>query len=124
MAINGTTAGTTATYCDVSADDRETLNQGGISASYTTHALIISGYGDVVVSYGDTSNVTSVTTTSYPIFGIKKSIDFVIQKSPMVEFRTCENYLGKKVYAHTTYGKKVFTKEKKGLVYLKMDASS
>ena len=50
LAINGTTAGTTATYCDVSSDDRETLYNGGISASYTAHALVISGYGRQIIA--------------------------------------------------------------------------
>jgi len=123
LAINGTTAATADTYYDVSGDDREALILGGITASYTAHALIISGYGDVVISLGTTSNVTSVTTTSYPIFGLKGAIDFVVQKEPHVEFRTCENLLGRKIYAWTTYGAKVFTKEKKSLVYAKVDAS-
>ena len=123
LAINGTTAGTSATYYDVSADDREQLTQGGITASYTAHALVISGYGDVVIT-DTTTNCAVTTNVQYPIFGVKKSIDFVIQKAPSVEFRTCENLLGKKVYAWTTYGKKTFTKEKKGLIYAKVNTSS
>jgi hypothetical protein len=124
LAINGTTAGTTSTYYDVSDDDREQLIQGGVAASYTTHALVISGYGDVVVSYGTTHNVTSVTTTSYPLFGVKGAIDFVALKEPNVKFRTCENLLGRKIYAWTNYGVKTFTKEKKSLVYAKVNASN
>ena len=124
LAINGTTAGTTSTYYDVAADDREALILGGVTASYTAHALIISGYGDVVINESTTSNVTSVTTTSYPLFGIKGAIDFVIQKEPSVEFRTCENLLGRKIYAWTTYGSKVFTKEEKSLVYGRVNASN
>lgn len=123
LAINGTTAATTSTYYDVSADDRETLTNGGISASYTSHALIISGYGDVVISEGDTSNVTSVTTTSYPLFGVKGSIDLVIEKEPSVDFVRDPDRLGRNVFAWTRYGKKTFTKEKKGLVYAKVDVS-
>jgi len=124
LAIDGTTAGTTSTYCDVSADDREQLTLGGIDASYTSHALIITGYGDVVISEGDTSNVTSVTTTHYPLFGVKGCLDFIVEKEPHVEFRTCENLLGRKIYPWTRYGIKLFTKEKKSLVYGKIDASS
>ena len=123
LAINGTTAGTTSTYYDVSLDDREILTMGAITASYTAHALIISGYGDCVISSSATG-VDSVTTTSYPIFGIKGSVDFIVEKEPSVEFRVCENLLGKKVYAWTRYGLKTFTKEKKGLVYLKLNSSS
>jgi len=124
LAINGTTAGTTATYCDVSDDDRETLINGGITASYTAHALLISGYGDVVISEGDTSNVTSVTTTSYPLFGVKGSIDLVMEKEPSLDFVRDPDRLGNNVYAWTRYGKKTFTKEKKGLVYGNINAST
>ena len=123
LAINGTTAGTTSTYYDVSEDDRETLTNGGITASYTAHALIISGYGDVVVSEGTTSNVTSVTTTSHPLFGVKGSIDLVLEKEPSIDFVRDPDRLGNNVFAWTRYGKKTFTKEKKGLVYGKIDAS-
>jgi len=123
LAINGTTAATTSTYYDVSADDRETLTNGGISASYTSHALVISGYGDVVINESDTSNVTSVTTTSYPLFGVKGSIDLVIEKEPSVDFVRDPDRLGRNVFAWTRYGKKTFTKEKKGLVYAKVDVS-
>ena len=124
LAINGTTAGTTSTYCEVSDDDREALVNGGITATYTTHTLTISGYGDVVVSVGTTSGATLTSNTQYPLFGVKGAIDLVVQKEPNVEFRTCENLLGRKIYAWTTYGKKTFTKEKKSLVYAKIDTSS
>lgn len=122
LAINGTTAGTSATYYDVSADDREQLNQGGITASYTAHALVISGYGDVVISE-DTTNCAVTTNAQYPLFGVKKSIDFVIQKAPNVEFHQAEKRLGTYVFPWTCYGKKTFTKEKKGLVYAKVSTA-
>lgn len=123
LAINGTTAGTTSTYCEVSDDDRETLTNGGITASYTTHALVISGYGDVVITE-DTTNCAVTSNIQYPLFGIKGAIDFVCLKEPSVEFRTCENLLGRKIYAWTNYGVKTFTKEKKSLTYAKIDTSS
>lgn len=123
LAINGTTAGTTATYCEVSDDDRETLNNAGIAAAFDTHTLTITGYGDVVITE-DTTNLAVTTNIQYPIFGIKGAMDFVILKEPNVEFRTCENLLGRKIYAWTNYGIKTFTKEKKSLVYAKVDTSS
>ncbi len=123
LAINGTTAGTTATYCEVSDDDRETLNNAGISASYTAHALVISGYGDVVITEA-TTNCAVTSNIQYPLFGIRGAMDFVVLKEPNVEFRTCENLLGRKIYAWTNYGIKTFTKEKKSLVYAKVDTSA
>lgn len=123
VAINESAAASTSTYCDVSADDREQLRNGGITASYTTHALVISGYGDVVIT-DTTTNCAVTSNVQYPLFGVKGSIDFICQREPHVEFRICENLLGKKVYAWTNYGKKTFTKEKKGLVYAKVDCSA
>jgi len=123
LAINGTTAGTTSTYCEVSDDDREFLSQAGITASYTAHALVISGYGDVPITEA-TTNCAVTTNIQYPLFGVKNAIDFVVLKEPHVEFRTCENLLGRKIYAWTNYGVKTFTKEKKSLVYAKVDTSS
>jgi len=123
LAINGTTAGTAATYKEMSDDNREKFIFGGITASYTAHALVISGYGDVVISEA-TTNCAVTTNEQYPLFGVKGAIDFVIQKEPNVSFRTCENLLGRKIYAWTTYGAKVFKKESNSLVYLKNDMSA
>ena len=123
LAINGTTAGTTSTYCEVSDDDREFLSQAGITASYTTHALVISGYGDVPITEA-TTNCAVTTNVQYPLFGIKGAMDFVVLKEPNVSFRTCENLLGRKIYAWTNYGIKTFAKEKKSLVYAAVDTSN
>jgi hypothetical protein len=123
LAINGTTAGTTSTYYDVSDDDREFLQMAGITASFDTHTLTISGYGDVPITE-TTTNCAVTTNVQYPIFGVKGAIDFVALKEPNVIFRPCENLLGRKIYAWTNYGVKTFTKEKKSLVYAKIDTSS
>lgn len=123
LAINGTTAGTTSTYCEVSDDDREILNNASITATYSTNLLTITGYGDVVCTES-TQNCVLATNVQYPIFGIKGAMDFVCLKEPNVEFRTCENLLGRKIYAWTNYGVKTFTKEKKSLCYAKIDTSS
>jgi len=123
LAINGTTAGTTSTYCEVSDSDREILNNTGIVASYTAHALVISGYGDVIMAEA-TTNCAVTNHIQYPLFGIKGAMEFVCLKEPHVEFRTCENLLGRKIYAWTNYGIKTFNEGKKSLVYAKVDASA
>ena len=123
LAINGTGTPGASTYIDVSADDRETLYNGSISASFDTHTLTITGYGDVAITEA-ASNLVVTSNTQYPLFGVKGSTDLVVQKEPNLEFRVCENLLGRKVYAWTTYGKKTFTKSKKGLVYAKIDTSA
>jgi len=124
LAINGTTAGTADTYYDVSEDDREALHLGGISASFDTHTLTITGYGDVVIDCDSASNLTLTSNAQYPLFGVKGATDFVVEKEPNVEFRVAEKRLGKYVYPWMRYGKKTFTKEKKSLVYAKVDTSS
>jgi len=125
LAINGTTAGTADTYYDVSEDDREALHLGGIVASHdNSHTLTITGYGDVVIDVSGASNMSLTTNAQYPLFGVKGATDFVVEKEPNVEFRVAEKRLGKYVYPWMRYGKKTFTKEKKSLVYAKVDTSS
>ncbi len=121
-AINGTGTPGASTYQDVSADDREALRLGRITASYANNVLTITGFGDVVISEA-TTNLAVTTNVQYPLFGIKGATDLVIQKSPSVEFRMAEKRLGRYVYPWTTFGKKTFTKQKKSLVYAKVDTS-
>lgn len=127
QAINGTGTAGADNYIDVSADDREFLYYANISASYTTsggggtdNILTITGNGDIAIT--ETLDHTVVTSiTQYPLFGVKRAIDFVVQKSPTVIFRECEDLLGTKIYAWDMYGKKTFTKNKKSLVYVKVN---
>jgi hypothetical protein len=123
VAINASAAASTSTYCDVSADDRETLRNHGITASYTAHALVISGYGDVVISEA-TTNCAVTSNIQYPLFGVKGAIDLVIEKETSVDFVRDPDRLGTNVFAWVRYGKKTFTKEKKSIVYGKVDTSS
>ena len=126
LAINGTGTPGVNTYIEISADDRDQLRMGAITASYNsgTDVLTISGYGDVVVSIGTTANVALTSNVQHPLFGVKKAIDLVIKKEANLDFRKPSNRLGTNVFAWTYYGKKTFTKEKKSLVYAKIDTSS
>ena len=124
LAINGTGTPGASTYCDVSADDREALYNGSLTASFNTHTLTISGYGDVVISEA-TTNLAVTTNVQYPLFGVKKSIDFVVRDAPQLVFRDMEKHpTGRRVYAWTNYGKKTFIKEKKSLTYLKLNTAN
>jgi hypothetical protein len=126
LAIIGTATPSAGTYVDVSADDRESLYSGSLNAVQNAggNTVTITGYGDVVVDLSTTTNLVLTSNTQYPLFGVKGASDFVVEKSPSVEFRVAEKRLGKYVYAWTRYGMKTFTKEKKGLVYGKIDVSS
>ncbi len=123
LAINGTTAGTTATYYDVSSSDRKKLRKHGITASNNAGVVTITGYGDVAITEAST-NVVVTSNTQYPVFMMKGAIDLVAQKSPSVEFRIAEKRLGRYVYPWMLYGKKTFDSMKDALTYCKVDTSS
>lgn len=123
LAINGTTAGTTATYYDVSASDRKKLRKHGLSASNAAGVVTITGYGDVAITESST-NLVVTSVTSNPVFMVRGAIDLVTQKSPSVEFRVAEKRLGRYVYPWMMYGIKTFNDMKDAIVYAKVDASA
>lgn len=123
LAINGTTAGTTSTYYDVSSSDRKKLRKHGISASNNAGTVTITGYGDVAITES-ADNLVITSNTQYPIFMMRNAIDLVIQKSPSVEFRMAEKRLGRYVYPWTVYGTYLFNQMKDAIVYGKVDTSS
>lgn len=123
LALTGTTAGTTATYCDVSAADRYLLRKHGISATNSQGVVTITGYGDVAIEKS-CSNLTITSLTHNPVFLLRGAIDLVIQKSPSVEFRVAEKRLGRYVYPWCMYGIKTFTDMTKAITYAKIDAST
>lgn len=123
LALNGTTAGTSNTYYDVSASDRKKLRKHGITASNNAGVVTISGYGDVAITEAST-NVALTSNTQYPLFMMKGAIDLVVQKSPNVEFRLAEKRLGRYVYPWTLYGKKTFDSMKDAMTYAKVDTSN
>jgi hypothetical protein len=123
LAINGTTAGTTSTYYDVSKADRKKLRKHGISASNDNGVITITGYGDVAITEAST-NVALTSNTQYPVFMMRGAIDLVTQKSPSVEFRMAEKRLGRYVYPWMLYGIKTFDDAKDVMTYAKVDTSA
>ena len=123
LAINGTTAGTTSTYYDVSVKDRWKLRKHGISATNNAGVVTITGYGDVAISEAS-DNVVVTSNTQYPLFMAGKPIDLILQKSPNVEFRMAEKRLGRYVYPWTLYGSGVWTQMKDCFLYAKVDTSA
>jgi len=123
LAINGTTAGTTATYCDVSSNDRKKLRKHGITATNNAGVVTITGYGDVAIVAG-TTNVALTSNTQYPVFMMRGAVDLVTQKSPSVEFRTAEKRLGRYVYPWMMYGVKTFDDMKDVITYAKVNTAN
>ena len=123
LAINGTGTPGVSTYIEVSADNREILRNGAILASFLTHTLTITGYGDTAVTEA-ASNLVVTSNIQKPLFGMKGATDLLLRKAPNVEFRVPEYLLGKRVYVWTNFGVKTFTQMKKALVYASVDTSS
>jgi len=125
LAINGTTAGTTSTYYDVSVADRKKLRDHGIVATQSTgdDTVTITGYGDVPI-VESTANCVLTSNTQYPLFLAGKPIELIVQKAPNVEFRIAEKRLGRYIYAWTNYGSGVWTNMKDSFLYAKIDTSS
>jgi len=122
LAINGTTAGTTDTYYDVSVNDRKKLRKHGISATNNAGVVTIVGYGDVAIVEA-CDNIALTSNTQYPVFMKRGAIDLVVQKSPGVEFRMAEKRLGRFVYPWTIFGVYTFEQMKDALTYAKVNTA-
>ena len=123
-AINGTGTPSATTYIDISADERQLLEEAGIAAVDNTTTISLSGYGDIVVSetMAQAANVWSAQT-QYSLSGINGAIAMITQAAPNVEFRDAQLRLGKYVHPWTLYGVGVFERMKKNLVATKFDVS-
>jgi len=123
QAINNTGTAGASNYCAVSDTNRRRLTKGSVTASFETHTLTVSGYGDVAVSEA-ASNVVITSNSNFPLFMKRGAIDLVLQKVPSVEFRAAEKRLGKYIYPWMVYGKKTFEDMKDAMVYLNMNTAS
>ncbi len=123
LALHGTTAGTTSTYCTVSGADRYLLRKHGLTATNAAGTVTITGFGDVEIVVAG-SNIALTSLQHNPIFLLRGAIDLVTQKSPSVEFRIAEKRLGRYVYPWMLYGIKTFNDMTKAIVYAKVDAST
>src|SRR3990167_346938 len=120
--INQTgTAGTD--YVALSDADRFKTTKAGITATDNTTNVAIAGYGDIVVSASETNDLWSAQS-SYPIFGMKKVVQMLIQMPPKVQFTQPPLRFGKYGMALMLYGKKTLNNLKDALVYAKINASS
>ena len=111
LALNGTGTPWASTYVELSTANRRTLKNAMISASYTTHLL-------VVTSAGSTTKVYTPTGTSYGTRGSQLSLcffgqvgctDMVIQRDVTVQRNKVPDKTGYNFLCYDLYGIKTFT---------------
>lgn len=124
-AINGTGTPSATTYIELSAENRQLLEESGIVATDNTTNIGIVGYGDIVVSetMAQAANVWS-SQFQYALMGQVGAIDLVTQVAPNVVFRDAQLRLGKYVHPWMLFGKKTFTRMRDSLVAVKFDVSA
>lgn len=124
-AINGSGTPGATTYIELSAEDRQLLEESGIVATDNTTNIGIVAYGDIVVSetMAQAANVWS-SQFQYALMGQVGAIDLVTQVSPNIVFRDAQLRLGKYVHPWMLFGKKTFTRMRDNLVAVKFDVSA
>jgi hypothetical protein len=123
LALNGTGTPSATTYIELSAEDRQLLEEAGITATDGTTTLGITGYGDIVVATSEVLDPWS-SVFQYALMGQVGAIDLVTQVAPNVVFRDAQLRLGKYVHPWMLFGKKTFTRMRDSLVAVKFDVSS
>lgn len=123
-AINGSGTPGSTTYVELSAENRQLLEESGIVATDNTTNVGIVAYGDIVVSetMGQAANVWS-SQFQYALMGQVGAIDLVTQVAPNIVFRDAQLRLGKYVHPWMLFGKKTFTRMRDSLVAVKFDVS-
>lgn len=111
------------TYVALSAEDRQLLEESGVVATVTNGDIVLTGYGDIVVSSTSTASTWS-SVYQYSLSGIRGAVALISQVAPNVEFRDAELRLGKYVHPWMLYGVGTFERNKNSLVATKMDVSS
>ncbi len=124
-AINGT-GGTKGTdWVDVSSEDRFILSEKrNITASINSNNVLLTGYGDIVVSTSFSSGSNFATAQAQSAwFGIRGATDLAIQMPTNVEVTRVEARFGDRIKALLGYGTKTFADGARGLVKVSIDAS-
>lgn len=112
-------AGTSDTYFELSAANRDLLIGLTASETGTTLLIVFKGIGAITVSETLTpaGNIwTAAKQVQHNLFFRKGFCDLVIQKRPNVEIKEVPDKLGKNVLPWTLYGKKTFAEGKRELV--------
>ena len=111
------------TYIALSAEDRQLIEEAGIVATISGTNLLLTGYGDIVVSEAAAGSGWSAQT-QYALAGQVGAIDLVTQIAPTVEFRDAPLRLGRYVHPYMLYGVKTFTRMADSLVAVQFDVSA
>ena len=123
LALNGTGTPGASTYIELSAENRQLIEESGIVAVDGTTTLDITGYGDIVVASSEAADVWS-SVFQYALMGQVGAIDLVTQVAPNIVFRDAQLRLGKYVHPWMLFGKKTFTRMADSLVAVKFDVSA
>ena len=111
------------TYIALSAENRQLIEEAGIVATISGTNLLLTGYGDIVVSSTAAASLWTVQK-QYALAGVRGSIDLVTQVAPNVVFRDAQLRLGKYVHPWMLYGKKTFVRMANNLVAVQFDVSA
>ncbi len=109
-------------YNEVSSEDRHTLRKRNLACT-SVEAMAFTGNGDIVVSE-DASNVAWSAQTQYSWMGLRGSSDLVVQLPVQLETTRVEKRFGTRIKALVGYGVKTFNDGARGLISVKLDASS
>ena len=116
----GSGAGTT--YIEVSAENRHLLRKRNVACT-SAEAMSFTGNGDLIVSETATNVAWSAQLQS-SWFGLRGATDMVVQLPVRVETTRVEKRFGTRVKALVGYGVKTFDDGARGLVRVKISASS
>jgi hypothetical protein len=122
-AINDDATPGVDTYIALSDEDRQLIEEAGIVATIVGTDLVLTGYGDIVVSEACAGSGWSAQKQT-ALFGVDGSVALITQVAPMVYFRDAQLRLGKYVHPWLLFGVGVFERMKNNLVKVEMDASS
>jgi hypothetical protein len=111
-------------YSKLSSENRQLIEESGLTATAGASSTAFTGYGDIVVSevFSSDSNVWG-SQLQYALSGIRGSVALITQITPNVEFRDAQLRLGKYVHPWMLYGVGTFERNKKSLVATKFDVS-
>lgn len=106
--INGTGTPGSSSYIELSTEDRNTLSDAQVVASYDsdTDTLHVYGSGRLIAS---TTMSGTFTNRLHCYFGKKGAIDLVVQDMKEVDMRPTDDRRGTNVFTHYLAGIKTFT---------------
>lgn len=113
---------TSASQVALSADNQAKI-EGLTATNNTTYiSIVFKGGSEVALTASDVADVWGVEVL-HCLFGKKKAVNLVMQKTPSIEFKDVPDKLGKNIVPWMIYGKKTFNNDKDLLVDVQIDGS-